>query len=179
MRLIVFYLILAPSGKCFSLDAMRKHKKLPPERFKEWQKGPIWPRRLMQIQLTIVYLFAFLPKTGNTWKDGTAVYYFLANMHFARFDFHFLSNFMPLVRFMTYSALTIELLFAVLIWFKSIRPYINISGIILQLSILISSNIIFFSMIMLVAHLSFVEPEAINKAINRFKAVIFMDLKSN
>ena len=171
MRLMIFYLILAPSGKCCSLDAIRKRKKLSPKRFKEWQRGPIWPRRLMQIQLAIVYLFAFLPKTGHTWKDGTAVYYFLANMHFARFDFHFLSNFMPLVRSMTYSALAIELLFPILIWFKSIRPYINISSILLQLSILISPNIIFFSLIMLVAHLSFIEPEVIDKAINRSKAV--------
>mgnify|MGYP001602480980 CR=1 FL=1 len=171
MRLMVFYLALAPSGKYFSLDAAKKGKVLSPEEMKKWQNGPIWPRRLMQLQLAIVYLFAFLAKTGATWKDGTAVYYFLTNSHFARFNFEFLGNFMPLVQFMTYSALAIELLFPILVWFMPIRPYINAAGIILQLSILFSSNIVFFSLIMIAAHMAFIEPETVNKAVNKLEGI--------
>jgi len=159
MRLMLFYLILAPSGKCFSLDSRKKHK--------TGQQYFIWPRRLIQIQLALVYLFAFLPKSGATWRNGTAVYYFLANSAFARFNFEFLGNYMGLVGFMTSATLLIELLFPILIWFKSTRNYMLFAGILLQSSILITSNITFFSLIMIVVHLAFVEPETVNKIIDK------------
>ena len=164
MRLMLFYLILAPSGKCFSLDARTKSK--------ESKQVYIWPRRLMQIQLAIVYLFSFLPKTGETWRGGTAVYYFLANSHFARFNFEFLGNYMGLVSFMTYATLIIELLFPILVWFALTRKYMLFAGVLLQSSILIASNITFFSLIMIVAHLAFIEPETVNRIVNKVKKSI-------
>lgn len=169
MRLMVFYLALAPSSKYFSLDAIKKRRSLTPEDFKRWQKGPIWTRRLMQIQLAVVYLFAFLPKTGITWKSGTAIYYFLSNHHFARFSFDFLGSFLWLTIIATYATLLIELLFPMLVWFKPTKKYMLIGGVMLNLGILILSNITFFSLIMIVAHLAFIEPGTINKTISKIK----------
>ena len=171
MRLMVFYLALAPSSKYFSLDAVKKRRSLTPEAFKRWQQGYIWPRRLMQIQLAIVYLFAFLPKTGITWKSGTAIYYFLANSHFARFSFDFLGSFLWLTIIATYATLLIELLFPIIVWFKTTRKYMVIAGISLNLGILTLSNITFFSLIMIVAHLAFIEPEIVNKALIKIKGL--------
>jgi len=162
MRLMLFYLFIAPSGKCLSLDSIKKRKNSTDSDYKEWIKGFIWPRRLIQIQLALVYLFAFLPKTGITWREGTAVYYFLANPHFARFNLEFLGNFIIFVQILTYGTLLIELLFPILIWFKFSRKYMIIAGISLNAGILILSNITFFSLIMIVAHLAFIEPETIN-----------------
>lgn len=169
MRLMVFYLAIAPSNKCFSLDALKKSKELSSLEYKNWQNYYIWPRRLMQIQITIVYLFAFLPKTGITWREGTAIYYFLANSHFARFNFDFLANFMPLMQLATYLTLTIELLFPILVWFRATKVYANAAGIILQIFILVTSNITFFSLIMIVTHLAFIEPETINRVVGKIK----------
>ena len=169
IRLMLFYLAIAPSGKCLSLDSIKKRQSLTSKEHKEWQQEYIWPRRLMQIQLAIVYLFAFLPKTGVTWRGGTAIYYFLANPHFARFSFDFLGNFIILTIFMTYATLLIELLFPILVWFKSTRKYMLIAGIMLQFGILILSNITFFSLIMIVVHLAFIEPETTNKMLIKIK----------
>jgi hypothetical protein len=169
IRLLLFYLILAPSEKCLSLDAIKKKKGVSAAEFKKWQQSPIWPRRLMQIQLAIVYLFAFMPKTGITWKSGTALYYFLANPHFARFSFDSLGTFIGLTALMTHTTLLIELLFPILIWFKSTRKYMLIAGISLNAGILILSNITFFSLIMIVAHLAFIEPKTANRVITKIK----------
>jgi len=114
-----------------------------------------------------------LPKTGTTWRGGTALYYFLANSHFARFNFEFLGNFIFLLMFMTYAILLIELLFPILVWFKPTRNYMLIAGIMIQSGILIFSNITFFSLIMIVAHLAFIEPETINKILINIKKIKF------
>lgn len=172
MRLMLFYLALAPSGKCLSLDSIKKRKSLTSKGYKEFQEWDIWPRRLVQIQLAIVYLFAFLPKTGITWRDGTAIYYFLANPHFARFSFDFLGNFIILATFMTYATLLIELLFPILVWFKPTKKYMLIAGITLHFSILVASNITFFSLIMIVAHLAFIEPETVSRKLEQTKKYI-------
>ena len=171
MRLMLFYLILAPSGRCFSLDSIKKKKAFSKSGYKNkiGQQGYIWPRRLMQIQLAIVYLFAFLPKTGTTWKSGNAIYYFLANSHFARFNFDFLGSFMWLTIIATYATLLVELLFPMLVWFKATRKYMVIAGISLNSGILALSNITFFSLIMIAAHLAFIEPETVNKALIKIK----------
>ena len=172
MRLMLFYLAIASSGKCLSLDSMKKRKITSIKEHKKSQQGYIWPRRLIQIQLAIVYLFAFLPKTGTTWRDGTAIYYFLANPHFARFSTDFLGNFIVLTTLMTYATLLIELLFPVLVWLKPTRNYMLIAGIMLQSGILILSNITFFSLIMIVAHLAFIEPETINRKLIQVKNIL-------
>ena len=169
MRLMLFYLALSPAGKCFSFDSIKKRKNTPSKEYKKWQQGYIWPRRLIQIQLAIVYLFAFLPKTGTTWRDGTAVYYFLANSHFARFNLDFLGNFIFLVMLMTYSTLLLEMLFPILVWFKQTKKYMLFGGILLNSMILIFTNITFFSLIMIVAHLAFIEPETTSRKLSQLK----------
>jgi len=169
MGLMLFYLAISPSGKCLSLDSIKRKRNTTSDEYKQQQQGYIWPRRLIQIQLAIVYIFAFLPKTGTTWRDGTAIYYFLANPHFARFNLEFLGNFMLLVMFMTYATLLIEMLFPLLVWFKPTKKYMLIGGLMLNFMILILSNITFFSLIMIVALLAFIEPETVNRKLAQLK----------
>ncbi len=71
-------LLITPSGRGFSLDA-------------RWRgKGgtvPIWCRRILQLQLGIVYTATGLEKTGETWhEEGTAIYYTLTNPYNRHFD---------------------------------------------------------------------------------------------
>jgi len=183
MRLMLFYIAISPSEKCLSLDSIKKRKNISFEEHKKWQQWYIWPRRLIQIQLALVYLFAFLPKTGTTWMNGTAIYYFLANSHFARFNLEFLGNFIFLIQFMTYATLLIELLFPILVWFRATRKYMLIAGILLHSSILILSNITFFSLIMIIAHLAFIEPETIKRTLIqskiKLKTINLLEIKNN
>lgn len=73
-----FLLALMPAGRGFSLDA-------------RWRgRGgtvPLWCRRILQLQLAIVYTSTGLDKTGPTWReDGTAIYYTLVSPHNRHFD---------------------------------------------------------------------------------------------
>ena len=69
---------LMPAGRGFSLDA----------RWLGWGGTvPIWCRRIIQLQIAIVYTVTGLEKTGKTWvEDGTAIYYTLTNPYNRHFD---------------------------------------------------------------------------------------------
>ena len=71
-------LALTPAGRGFSLDA----------RWFGWGGTvPVWCRRLLQLQVAIMYTATGLEKTGATWhEDGTAIYYTLNNPYNRHFD---------------------------------------------------------------------------------------------
>lgn len=63
-------LALMPTGNGLSLDARRRGPR----------PVPIYCRRIVQLQLAVVYTATGLLKTGPTWtEDGTALYYALVN----------------------------------------------------------------------------------------------------
>ena len=73
-----FLFALMPTGRGFSLDA-------------RWRgRGgtvPIWCRRIIQLQLAIVYTATGLEKTGDAWRvDGTAIWYTLTSPYNRHFD---------------------------------------------------------------------------------------------
>lgn len=74
---LAFVLMLLPTGRGLSLDARRNGPK----------PVPVWCRRVVQLQIAAVYVSTGLFKSGVTWhRDGTALYYTLANpynRHFA------------------------------------------------------------------------------------------------
>ncbi len=83
LRVIAFYLMLAPSGASLSLDRWRRAR----DSFWEFPARAPWALRLMQVQLSIVYLSGLRAKlAGPTWNDGTAVSYAVRLEDLARFD---------------------------------------------------------------------------------------------
>ena len=69
-RLLAFYLIWLPAGAYFALDALNDQRPVSERRY------PVWPLRLLQIQMTLVYLSTLGEKLrGTDWFDGTALYY--------------------------------------------------------------------------------------------------------
>jgi hypothetical protein len=108
-RVFFVYLLLAKSGHAYSIDnwlrcrRLRKRGELS-ERdgpgggagvapSDEHPKGlqaiyrliPVWPRRLMMLQLGAVYAFTGIVKNGNVWAKGDAIYYAWNMDHFYRF----------------------------------------------------------------------------------------------
>lgn len=77
---LMFGVLLAmmPAGRGFSLDA----------RWFGWGGTvPVWCRRILQLQLAIMYTATGLEKTGDTWHvDGTAIFYTLNNPYNRHFD---------------------------------------------------------------------------------------------
>jgi hypothetical protein len=163
IRIIAFYLALSPSGAALSLDRWRRAR----ERFWEMPLRTQWGLRLMQIQLSVVYLSTVWAKTrGVTWNNGTAVSYALRIKDLERFhvpttisDSVFLSN------VMTYGTLAIELAIAVLVWNRRARPWVLGLGVALHLGIEYSIRVGFFTLAMFVLYLAVVPPDAATRLI--------------
>jgi uncharacterized membrane protein YphA (DoxX/SURF4 family) len=88
VRVFMFLGMFVRWGEAYSVDGWRRRRKailrgateIPPPRL-----IPAWPLRLMMLQLAIIYCATGLLKSGNTWANGTALYYSLNLDHFYRF----------------------------------------------------------------------------------------------
>ena len=163
VRVVAFYLILMPAGASLSLHRWLRAR----DRFWEFPKRSLWGLRLLQVQVSIVYLTAFWDKvsTGPLWNNGTALSYVLRIADLTRFPTPlFPTNSLP-INLQTYGTLAVELSLGVLIWNKRLRPWIMTLGIFLHLGIEYSLRVGFFSLVAIVALLSFLAPAASAKAI--------------
>jgi Vitamin K-dependent gamma-carboxylase len=156
LKVIAFYMVLAPSGASFSLDRWRRAR----ERFWEFPKRAPWPLRLMQVQLSILYLSSVWAKLpGNTWNDGTAVSYALRLEDLQRFEPPSLVLTSELVsNLLSYATLAIEASLGVLIWNRTLRPYVLALGVALHLGIDLSLRVGFFTYAAFVLYLAFIPP---------------------
>lgn len=87
-RVFFVYLLCARTGHAWSVDAWlrrRRARRLGREP-EELRPIPAWPRRLMMLQLAVVYLDTGLLKHGQVWVHGDAVYYAMNLDHFYRLE---------------------------------------------------------------------------------------------
>ena len=154
---LAFFLALAPSGAALSLDRWRRTR----AGFWEFPPRAQWAIRLMQIQLSVIYLTSVWAKVrGETWNDGTAVSYALRLEDLERFPLpHFVVDTPLIANVLTYGALAIELGVAILIWNRRARPYAVVAGVALHLGIDYALEVGFFSYAMLILYLAFLPPE--------------------
>jgi Vitamin K-dependent gamma-carboxylase len=156
LRVLAFYMTLAPSGAALSVDRWRKHR----DAFWEFpMRAPI-AVRLIQLQLSIVYFFAVWSKVrGVTWNDGTAVSYAFRLEDLQRFAVpHWLMDSVFAANVFTYGTLMIELGVAFAIWNKALRPVAVAAGLSLHLGIDYAIRVGFFTWAILTPYLAFVNP---------------------
>jgi hypothetical protein len=163
VRVVAFYLILTPAAASLSLRRWLRER----DRFWEFPRRSVWGLRLIQMQVSIVYVTAFWDKvsTGPLWNNGTALSYVLRIQDLTRFPTPtFPTNSLP-INLQTYGTLVIELSLGVLIWNRRLRPYVVALGVLLHLGIEFTLRVGFFSMVAIIALLSFVAPAASARAI--------------
>ncbi len=153
LRQWLFLLMIAPAGASLSLDRLIRVRKglegaIPP-------LVSLWPQRLIQIQLAIVYFTTVWHKWfGDTWRDGTASYY---AFHLHEFDRFPLPAFIQQPWFVvcaTYGTLIIELALATLVFSKPLRKWVLLSGIFLHAYIEYSMNIPMFEWVIVAGFIS-------------------------
>jgi hypothetical protein len=149
VRILALILVLAPAGNQIS-------KRAP------------WALRLLQVQVSILYLAAVWAKArGVAWNDGTAVSYAMRLDDIARFQLpDGLTQSALVANLMTYATLAVEFSLGVLIWNRRLRPYVLLAGIGLHLSIDLTMRIGFFSWAVFVAYLAFVPPDRAEQVID-------------
>ncbi len=157
LRLFGLYLALAPAGAAFSVDRWRTAR----VRFWEFPLRAPWALRLIQVQVSVMYLFTvWLKVQGETWNDGTAVSYALRVMEVARFDLpRWLTDSAVVSNLLTYGTLAVELSLAVLLWNRRARPWVVAAGLLLHVSIQTTIMVGLFSTTVAVGYLAFTEPE--------------------
>jgi hypothetical protein len=154
LRITALFVALSPAGASLSLDRARRAR----ERFWEFPARAPWALRLMQVQLSVLYVAtAWTKLRGTTWNDGTAVSYSLRLDDLERFPVpHFVTDSLLLANLMTYGTLAIELAIGVLVWNRRARPWVLGLGVALHLGIEYSIRVGFFTLALLVLYLAFV-----------------------
>jgi hypothetical protein len=156
LRIVAFYLMLSPAGAALSVDRRRRH----PDCFWEFPARAPWALRLMQIQVSVVYVGGVWDKVqGAAWNNGTAVSYALRVSDIAGLPTPaFLSHSPVVVNLLTYGTLATELAIGVLVW-TGLRRWVLLVGILFHLSIGWSIRVGFFGLTMFVLYLSFLDPD--------------------
>jgi hypothetical protein len=162
MRIIALLLVLAPAGAAVSVDRWRRD-----DGASGFPQRPPWALRLLQIQLSVMYLSAvWLKARGESWNEGTATSFALRLDDTARFALPDAVTESPIVSdLMSYGVMGTELAVGVLIWSRRLRPYVLLLGIGLHLSIDLVIRVGFFSWAVLVAYLAFVPSETAERII--------------
>jgi hypothetical protein len=158
VQVLAFYMLFMPSGTALSVDRWLGE----PARFWEFPARAIWPLRLLQVQVSILYLAAVWAKVrGITWNDGTAVSYAFRIDDIARFPVPgFVTDSLILVNLLTYGTLAVELSIGILVWNRVLRPWVLLLGVGLHLGIDYAVRVGFFSYAVLVAYIAFIPPDA-------------------
>ncbi len=153
IRILSLYLALSPCGAALSLDQRRRTGS-----FWSAQKIKMWSLRLLQVQVSIIYIGTVISKLhGDTWQNGTAVSYSLRLEDMLILPTPSWMTDTPLVaNAMTWGTLLVELAVGVLVWNKRWRTRILIAGVFLHLTIMLTMVVGFFSIAMFVLYLSFV-----------------------
>jgi predicted DCC family thiol-disulfide oxidoreductase YuxK len=157
LRIASFFIIFTPAGEAFSVDRLlglaRGKISGPPK-----PRAP-WAMRLIQLQLSFVYLYAFVWKTmGAMWLSGTAVYYTSRLQEFWRFPVPYIFTHLWTMKLWAWSTLIIEFSLGVLVWIKELRYVVLIGGVLLHAGIDYSMNIPLFGFIMVAAYVTFIAP---------------------
>lgn len=161
LRILSFYMLLAPAGAALSLDRFFRHRKA----FWDSPLRSPWVIRLIQIQLSAVYFFSVWAKVqGTTWNDGTAVSYALRIGDLSRFHLlpHALAASAVVSNLLTYGALATELSMALFVWNRKARPYVLTAGVFMHLLIDSSLLVGFFSYEIFIAYLAWIPADRLD-----------------
>jgi uncharacterized membrane protein YphA (DoxX/SURF4 family) len=158
VQVLAFYLILAPAGEALSVDRWLKSGRS----FWEFPARSIWPLRLVQVQVSILYVAAVWAKVrGVTWNDGTAVSFALRIGDLQRLPVPgFITDSLVISNLLTFGTLAIELAIGILVWNRILRPWVLLLGVSLHLGIDYSVRVGFFSWAVLVAYIAFIPPDS-------------------
>jgi predicted DCC family thiol-disulfide oxidoreductase YuxK len=167
---VVFILCLAPVGRAMSLDrvrAVRVAKRndlattLPPYT-SPWACACT---RLVQIQMAVLFFYSATDKlASDEWWNGDAVWLALTTYEFYNPTIlHVAARHFWLINIATYSTLFIELAFPFLIWQRRTRPFLLAGAVFLHVMFFVLLRLIYFSLAMSFAHMSFLYPDWLHR----------------
>lgn len=162
-RNALFYLMFAPAGATWSVDAWLRRR---------WGWGareepvviPPWSVRLLQIHVCYVYLFTGLWKLwdgdwGEDWLNGEAVYWMLNDLAISRWSYLDVPIPMLFCRLGSWGTLIFELGFPVAVLFRRLRYWWLAVGLALHIGIFLTIDVGWFSQAILCWYALFLSGE--------------------
>jgi predicted DCC family thiol-disulfide oxidoreductase YuxK len=174
IKLLAFGIMLGPSGRAWSIDALFRRRRLLGEAADRGERDlarlrrrllrpgtvPAWPLRLIQFQVCVLYFMTGLAKLhGSSWHDGSALALALANPQLSRYDMSAVApNAAARLVFeaLTVAVLVWELFFAALVFLPVGRWIALGTGIFVHLGIVALMRVHWFGHIMIASYLAFV-----------------------
>lgn len=162
MRVMVMYLALAPCGLSCSLDRLiglwkgRIQPGVP--------MVSLWAQRLIAFNVALIYFTTFWHKMkGHLWRDGTATWYPARLNEFDRFWVPpFMEN-PPFIYVTTYGTLATELALGSLVFYKPLRKWVLLAGLLMHASIEYSMNIPLFAFVICSCYVAFYSGEEVTE----------------
>lgn len=146
VRMLLLLLVFAPCGAAWSLDSRKSGAR----------EGPGWVLRLIQIQLTLVYLSNGVAKLhGPTWWDGTAIQLAVNSPAYGRFALDGTGLIGTALRWATWGTPIFEILLPLAFWIPQLRGAAILSGILFHLGTSVLIKLRFFPLIMISWYLAF------------------------
>jgi hypothetical protein len=161
LRMLLFYSIFAPLGATLSLDSRYYRSNFS-----------IWPLRLMQINIALIYFFSLPVKLRSdiSWLNGEAIYWVMMTSTWSRWSWQQWFYDGTLSKILTYSTVLVEGSFPFLIWFKKTRMPILIAISLFHIGLGVGlKNVSFFSFSMVCAFILFIPPKNIRNLIKYFQ----------
>ena len=153
MRIMAFLLVWSRAGEVASVDQWLQDSP------REQTSSTVWCTRLMQLQVSIVYLQAFLAKfSGAAWLDGSAVYYAIQVPKYQRRPLPLLARTRAWSRALTWGTMLTELGLGPLVWIRELRVPVLLGGIGMHLGMEVFMNLHLFGPTMLVCFVLFLTP---------------------
>jgi Vitamin K-dependent gamma-carboxylase len=156
VRIEALFIAISPCGAALSLDQRRTTGS-----FWSAQTRPNWPIRLLQVQLSIIYIAAAQVKlSGEPWLHGTAVSYVLRleDMQRVIAPEWFATNALAM-NMLTWGTIAVELAVGILVWFPRFRPWVLAAGVLMHLLIDAYVQVGIFSYAMFVMYFAWLSPE--------------------
>jgi hypothetical protein len=173
LETILFFSCFLPLGYYLSVDKWLDKKRDNKINLKE---PSIWPLRLIQINIILIYVFSTYYKiTGDSkWLSGEFLYWTITNQMWGRFPYPELFYTWDSIfcKLLTYSSLFIEASFPILIWFKNLRFIVVIYMIIFHLLVIVMvPGVLYFNLAMICSFFVFIPQDVIRNFLGRFKVI--------
>ena len=170
-RMLLFHSCFASLGRELSVDAWWRRRRHRPE-----LPAPlIWPVRMMQINVALIYLISWPNKLLDdpAWMNGQAIYYTMAsNMWSREWDPWLVYRWGGLFsKLATWGTLLIEGAFPLLVWFPRTRSFVLVPIALLHLGIaVVIPNVTLFTLAMVAAFWIYVPGEAVRAVLFKRRA---------
>jgi len=164
--MLAMYVMLGPSGAVYSVDRWLSQRRAGqggvPDRTEVASSiSANVAIRLIQLHMCVIYMFGGISKMrGESWWDGSAVWFAIANHEYQSLDITWLVRAPWLIALLSHVTVLWETFFCALVWPKRTRPIVLLMAVGVHGGIGLFLGMWTFGLVMLIANLAFISPEA-------------------